>query len=97
VTVVASLVSPYEESRRFVRGLCRNFVEVYVSTPFAECARRDVKGLYAKAQAGAIKNFTGLDDPYEAPPAPELTLDTTHLSIADAVARVLGRLSRTTE
>lgn len=97
VTVVASLVSPYEESRRFVRGLCRRFVEVYVSTPFAECARRDVKGLYAKAQAGQIKNFTGLDDPYEAPAAPELTIDTTHLSIADAVARVLGHVSRTTE
>ncbi|MEO8140461.1 MAG: 3'(2'),5'-bisphosphate nucleotidase CysQ [Gemmatimonadota bacterium] len=97
VTVVASLVSPYEESRRFVRELCRNFVEVYVSTPFAECAKRDVKGLYAKAQAGQIKNFTGLDDPYEAPAAPELTIDTTHLSIADAVARVLGHVSRTTE
>ena len=97
VTVVASLVSPYEESRRFVRGLCRRFVEVYVSTPFAECARRDVKGLYAKAQAGQIKNFTGLDDPYEAPAAPELTIDTTHLSIADAVTRVLGHASRTTE
>lgn len=97
VIVVASLVSPYEDSRRFVRGLCRHFVEVYVSTPFAECARRDVKGLYARAEAGQIKNFTGLDDPYEAPTAPELVMDTTHLSIDDAVARVLGYVSRTTE
>lgn len=97
VIVVASLVSPYEESRRFVRGLCRHFVEVYVATPYAECARRDVKGLYAKAEAGEIKHFTGRDDPYEAPTAAELTMDTTHLSIDDAVARVLGYVSRTRE
>lgn len=94
VTVVASLVSPYEESRRFVRGLCRHFVEVYVSTPFAECARRDVKGLYAKAQAGQIRNFTGLDDPYEAPSNPELAMDTTHVTVQDAVRQVLAFVAR---
>lgn len=92
VTVVASLVSPYEDSRRFVRGLCRRFVEVWVSTPFDECARRDIKGLYAKALRGEIKHFTGLDDPYEAPSAPELTIDTTHRTVEDAVAEVLGYL-----
>jgi 3'(2'), 5'-bisphosphate nucleotidase len=94
VTVVASLVSPYEESRQFVRGLCRNFVEIYVATPFAECARRDVKGLYAKAQAGLIKNFTGLDDPYEAPSHPELAMDTTQVPVQDAVAQVLAFIAR---
>jgi 3'(2'), 5'-bisphosphate nucleotidase len=88
VTVVASLVSPYEASRRFVRGLCRHFVEIYVATPFEECARRDVKGLYARAQAGEIRNFTGLDDPYEAPAQPELVIDTTDVSVAEAVGRV---------
>ncbi|MDH5283778.1 MAG: adenylyl-sulfate kinase [Gemmatimonadota bacterium] len=92
VTVVASLVSPYEESRSFVRGLCRNFIEVFVSTPFEVCAARDVKGLYAKAKAGEIKHFTGLDDPYEPPSAPELTIDTTHLPVDDAVRRVLRYL-----
>ncbi len=92
VTVVASLVSPYEESRRFVRGLARRFVEVWVSTPFDECARRDIKGLYARALRGEIKHFTGLDDPYEPPGAPELQMDTTHLSVDEAVARVLRYL-----
>ena len=92
VTVIASLVSPYEESRRFVRGLARRFVEVWVSTPFDECARRDIKGLYARALRGEIKHFTGLDDPYEPPGAPELSMDTTHLSVDEAVARVLRYL-----
>jgi 3'(2'), 5'-bisphosphate nucleotidase len=90
VTVVAALVSPYAESREFVRGLCRRFFEVWVSTPFAECARRDAKGLYARAARGEIRNFTGLDDPYEPPRDPALELDTTSLEVEDAVARVLA-------
>ena len=90
VTVVASLVSPYADSRAFVRGLCRNFTEIWISTSFDECARRDIKGLYARALRGEIKHFTGLDDPYEAPVAPELAIDTTDIPVADAVARVLA-------
>lgn len=89
VIVVASLVSPYVESRSFVRGLCRRFNEIWISTPFEECARRDVKGLYARAKAGEIRNFTGLDDPYEAPGQAEMVIDTTDLAIDRAVARVL--------
>ena len=92
VFVVASFVSPYEDSRQFVRGLCRNFVEVYVATPIEECERRDVKGLYAKARRGEISNFTGVDDPYEVPTGPELTLDSTQLSAEAAGAKVLERL-----
>jgi 3'(2'),5'-bisphosphate nucleotidase len=92
VIVVASLVSPYRDSRAFVRGLCRRFSEIFISTPFDECARRDVKGLYARARAGEIRHFTGLDDPYEAPDAPELTIDTTDISVEDAVTRVLDHL-----
>jgi 3'(2'), 5'-bisphosphate nucleotidase len=92
VTVVASLVSPYEESRAFVRQLCRKFVEVWISTPFAECARRDVKGLYARAAVGEIQHFTGLDDPYEPPANPELAIDTSHLTVEQAVERVLEYL-----
>ncbi|MGH7702826.1 MAG: adenylyl-sulfate kinase [Gemmatimonadales bacterium] len=92
VFVVASFVSPYEDSRQFVRGLCRNFVEVYVATPIEECERRDVKGLYAKARRGEISNFTGVDDPYEVPSRPELTLDSTQFSVEAAGARVLERL-----
>ncbi len=89
VTVVASLIAPYEESRRFVRGLCRQFVEIWVSTPFEECARRDVKGLYSRARAGEITHFTGLDDPYEPPRNAELVLDTTAMTVDDAVRQVL--------
>jgi adenylylsulfate kinase len=91
VTVVASLVSPYRESRDFIRKLCRDFVEIYVSTPLEECERRDVKGLYARARRGEIRNFTGIDDPYEPPEHPELTLDTRALSVEQSVAKVLER------
>jgi adenylylsulfate kinase len=91
ITVVASFVSPYRESREFIRKLCRNFVEIYVSTPLDECERRDVKGLYARARRGEIRNFTGIDDPYEPPEHPELTLDTRSWSVDEAVAKVLER------
>jgi len=94
VFVVASFVSPYRESRDFVRGLCREFVEIHVSTPLEECERRDVKGLYAKARRGEIRNFTGIDDPYEAPPAADLVLDTSRLSLEEAGARVIETLTR---
>ena len=89
VTVVASLVSPYRASRDFVRRLCPNFAEIYVATPLEECERRDVKGLYARARRGELKNFTGIDDPYEAPERPELTLDTRALTVEQCVAKVL--------
>ena len=92
VTVIASFVSPYRASRRFIRALCPAFMEIYVSTPLDECERRDVKGLYARARRGEIRNFTGLDDPYEPPEHPELTLDTRALSVDQSVAAVLGRI-----
>jgi adenylylsulfate kinase len=89
VTVVASFVSPYRESRDFIRKHCPGFVEIYVSTPLEECERRDVKGLYARARRGEIRNFTGIDDPYEPPEHPELTLDTRALTVDQCVARVV--------
>ena len=92
ITVVASLVSPYQASRDFTRKLCRDFVEIYVATPLEECERRDVKGLYARARRGEIRNFTGIDDPYEPPEHPEITLDTQVLSVDQCVARVLERV-----
>jgi len=91
VTVVASFVSPYRASRDFIRRLCSGFVEIYVSTPLEECERRDVKGLYARARRGEIRNFTGIDDPYEPPEHPELTLDTRALSVDQCVATVLAQ------
>jgi adenylylsulfate kinase len=92
VTVVASFVSPYRESRDFIRRLCRNFREIYVATPLEECERRDVKGLYARARRGELRNFTGIDDPFEPPDRPELTLDTRALSVEQCVANVLALL-----
>jgi adenylyl-sulfate kinase len=77
--VIASAISPYAETRGTARSLVEEwgtFVEVHVKASVDECARRDVKGLYAKAFAGEIKGFTGVDDPYEAPFAPELVIDT---------------------
>jgi adenylylsulfate kinase len=92
VTVVASFVSPYRESRQFIRELCPRFLEIHVATPLEECERRDPKGLYARARRGEISNFTGIDDPYEPPENPELTLDTRALSVDQCVAKVLERL-----
>ena len=91
ITVIASFVSPYRDSRDFIRNLCREFIEIYVATPLEECERRDVKGLYARARRGEIPNFTGISDPYEAPGHPELTLDTRVLSVEQSVAKVLER------
>jgi adenylylsulfate kinase len=90
VFVVASFVSPYECSRRFVRSLCRSFVEIHVATPLEECERRDVKGLYAKARRGEIERFTGISDPYEAPRAPDVVIDTAGLS-PEAAGRIVLR------
>ena len=94
VFVVASFVSPYRDSRAFVRGLCSSFVEVHVATPLEECERRDVKGLYSRARRGEIRNFTGIDDPYEAPEHPELTVDTQVTSVAEANKQVLQILQQ---
>ncbi len=95
VTVVTSLISPYAESRDFVRGLCDNFIEVHVSTPLEECERRDPKGLYQRVRRGEITRFTGIDDPYEAPSDPEIVIDTTRVSVEEAMKTVLQRLRNT--
>ncbi|MBL8022485.1 MAG: adenylyl-sulfate kinase [Leptospirales bacterium] len=89
VFVVASFISPYRESRDFVRGLCSEFVEVYLSTPLEVCEKRDVKGLYQKARAGEIQHFTGIDDPYETPEKPELVIDTSQFSESVALGKIL--------
>ena len=93
--VVVSAISPYAEARRRARSLVEQnapFVEVHVATPLDECARRDPKGLYAKAFAGELENFTGVSAPYEEPHAPELRLDTTGATPTESAALVLARL-----
>jgi adenylylsulfate kinase len=95
VFVIASFVSPYRESRDFVRKLCGKFVEIHVSTPLSECERRDVKGMYAKARRGEITHFTGVNDPYEEPLMPDLRIDTSSLTPSEALDRVLNVIKTT--
>jgi sulfate adenylyltransferase len=93
--VVVSAISPYEEARQRARRAVEQhgtFVEVYVATSLEECERRDPKGLYAKAKAGLLTNFTGLDSPYDLPTAPDLHLDTMVASADELAAVVLERL-----
>jgi len=89
VIVIASFISPYQETRDFVRNLCNNFNEVHVATPLDVCEERDVKGLYKKVRKGEIKNFTGIDDPYEIPENPEITIDTSNMKIEDSVKELV--------
>ena len=97
VIVLSSFVSPYRADRDLVRQLHEDagmdFIEVYVDVPLAEAEKRDPKGLYKKARAGQIKNFTGIDDPYEAPEAPELVLPSHEMSLQAEVAAVLELLA----
>lgn len=93
--VICSFISPYKAERDMVRDLVDDgeFIEVFVDTPIGECVRRDAKGLYAKAKSGMIKNFTGIDAPYEAPSAPEIHLTTLNQQperLADTVLNCLA-------
>jgi adenylylsulfate kinase len=92
VAVVVAAISPYRQARDKVRAGVDNFVEVHVAAPVSTCVERDVKGLYAKALAGEIKNFTGVSDPYEAPLEPEITLHTERETVQESVAAVLAWL-----
>jgi sulfate adenylyltransferase len=92
--VVCAAVSPYRATRNDVRNTVggEKFIEVFVNTPLEECERRDVKGMYQKARRGEIKNFTGIDDPYEAPVQPEIVIDTLERSAEDNARVIIGYL-----
>ena len=92
--VVSAFISPYRKDRDRIRGLMGEgeFVEVFVDTPLEVCEARDPKGLYKKARAGEISNFTGLDAPYEAPESPEVHLRTADISIDEAATQVIRYL-----
>lgn len=94
VTVVASFISPYRQARRFVRGLCGNFIEVHVKASLEECARRDVKGLYKKVKDGKIGQFTGISDPYEEPENPEIVVNTELQTVEDSVKTIMDYILR---
>jgi adenylylsulfate kinase len=98
VLTMTSFISPYRADRDRVRALHAEgklpFLEIYVATPIATCEQRDPKGLYKKARAGQLKNFTGIDDPYEAPLNPEVTLDATTTSPQQAAALLIEYLEK---
>ena len=92
--VLTAFISPFKVNREVVRGMLKEgeFIEVFIDTPIAECEKRDPKGLYKKARAGEIKDFTGIDSPYEAPENPEITIKNVNVSIDDAANEVIEYL-----
>lgn len=93
VIAIVAAISPYRETRDQVRAKIENFVEIYVHCPIEVLASRDVKGLYKRALAGEIANFTGVSDPYEAPLNPEINVDSSTETLAESEARVWVRLA----
>jgi adenylyl-sulfate kinase len=95
LVVLTAFVSPYAADRAAAREIvgAGRFVEVFVDTPLAECERRDPKGLYAKARAGQIADFTGISAPFEAPQSPEIHLHPAEQSVSDCVEHVVRTLS----
>ncbi len=94
LVVLAAFVSPYKVDRENIRNIvgAENFIEIFVNTPLEECERRDVKGLYAKARAGEILNFTGINAPYEAPENPDIEIDTTQKTVDEAVSEIVEHI-----
>ncbi|WP_331345127.1 adenylyl-sulfate kinase [Cellvibrio sp. UBA7661] len=92
--VITSFISPFKAERQMARELfsAGEFIEVFIDTPLAECEKRDVKGLYAKARRGELKNFTGIDSAYERPEHPELMFDTCLLSAEECVEKIIQNL-----
>jgi sulfate adenylyltransferase len=93
-TTICAVISPYREPRENARKSSKgNFVEIYCNTPIEVCEKRDVKGLYAKARAGEIKGFTGVDDPYEAPLNPEVSINTGELGVQECADKIIAKLT----
>lgn len=94
IITIAAFISPNNDLRRMAARIIgeEDFLEIFVSTPLEECERRDVKGLYAKARCGEIKNFTGISAPFEAPEHPALSLDTSKMSLEASVQALLELL-----
>jgi len=92
VATISAAIAPYREAREWARQEIGNFVEVYVSCPLEVCRQRDVKGLYKLVDEGKIKNFTGVDDPYEEPENPEVVVETDKESIEQSVQKIFAKL-----
>ncbi len=96
IVTLACFVSPTEDIRKMARDIVgeEDFKEIFVSTPLEECERRDVKGLYARARKGDVKNFTGISAPFEAPESPSLSIDTSVLPLEQSVRRVVDLIMK---
>ena len=94
VICISAAIAPYREARDWARKEIGNFVEVYVKCPLEVCRQRDVKGLYKLVDEGKIKNFTGVDDPYEEPVHPELIVETDKETVEESVARIFAKLTQ---
>ncbi|HEY3405874.1 MAG TPA: adenylyl-sulfate kinase [Ohtaekwangia sp.] len=94
VIVLSAFISPFQADRAQVKNIVgeKNFVEVFVDAPIEVCEQRDVKGLYKKARAGEVKNFTGIDSPYEAPANPDVHIPTHQLSIEQSMEKLMSKL-----
>jgi adenylylsulfate kinase len=94
VVSIAAVVSPYADAREQLRKTIPGFVEIYVKTPLSVCIERDVKGMYAKAMAGKLSHFTGIDDPYEEPLHPEIVIETERSSVSECVQSIIEWLEQ---
>jgi adenylylsulfate kinase len=92
VIVVVALISPYRETRAYAKEQIQNTIEVYVNAPLDVCIQRDPKGMYKKALAGEIKQFTGIDDPYEEPLDPDVVVETDKQSVNESVNAILAKI-----
>ena len=92
VFVITAAISPYRAIREEARAMVKDFVEVFADAPLDVCEERDVKGLYAKARAGEIKGFTGVDDPYEPPANPEVVCHTDRESVEESARKVIDKM-----
>ncbi len=93
INAIVAVISPYRDVRDEQRKLIKNFFEIYVKCPLEVCEKRDVKGMYEKARRGIIKNFTGIDDPYEEPLNPELTIETDKLNVEESFELLLKAIN----
>jgi adenylylsulfate kinase len=94
VIVLSAFISPFQSDRAHVKNIVgeHNYIEVFVDAPLAVCEARDVKGLYKKARAGEVKNFTGIDSPYEPPVSPDIHIPTHELSLDESIAKLMGHI-----
>ena len=92
--VITAFISPFRSERQMVRDMMApgKFIEIFIDTPLSVAEERDVKGLYAKARSGQLKNFTGIDSPYEASETPEIHIDTTTMSIDEAAEQIVKQV-----